>query len=361
MWPQTCIFYGQKWWAIIGLFQKWGKPHKIATFILYYLYIYIIVNFYGKPHFYIIGKMMNHHCVVAYPIVAEPCGPGVYGGNATPGRSIEHVDSNARLGLDDFIWTWILQIPPKKGRHHVSGYMEGLGISYFNMGLFQTWHHFARWNCHFGGIPQFWAISSWQGKTRYWKDVLISSRHFLCVFSWKLPCQIIHHGIRKPPTKTEVVMGKSWKVVESYPQAEKNPAIFDDLPTAMGFCRCLDANAGEPNKLGAKVLWLSCNQREQRLGNQGLENQVQNARGCFGCKVIRLPEVCRFLIRFWIFWGDIAASILVKLIDIIGARLYNCMDQSAMQETRTWTLSQRMGSFLAPLDFGQIRFQGSGW
>jgi hypothetical protein len=77
-----------------------------------------------------------------------------------------------------------------------------------------------------------------------------------------------------------------------------------------------------------------------------------------------LPEVCRFLIRFWIFWGDIVASILVKLIDIIGARLYNCMDQSAIQETRAWTLSQRMGSFLAPpkqVDFGQIRFQGSGW
>lgn len=84
------------------------------------------------------------------------------------------------------------------------------------------------------------------------------------------------------------------------------------------------------------------------LGQPGFGKSIANGKGCFGCKVIRLPEVCRFLKRFWIFWGDIAASILVKLIDIIGARLYNCMDQSAMQETRAWTLSQCMGSFLAP-------------
>lgn len=87
--------------------------------------------------------------------------------------------------------------------------------------------------------------------------------------------------------------GCDGKVMESHPQAEKNPAIFDDLPTAMGFCRCLDANAGEPNKLGAKVLWLSCNQREQRLGNQGLENQLQMVGDV---SVARLLDCQRFVV-----------------------------------------------------------------
>ena len=214
--------------------------------------------------------------------------------NGTPGRSIEHVESNARLGLDDFIWTWILQIPPKKGTHHVSGYMEGLGISYFNIGLFQTWHHFASWHCHFGGIPGFWAISSWQGKTRYWKDVLISSRHFLCVFSWKLPCQIIHHGIRKPPTKTEVVMGKSWKVIRKQKKSSHLwwSAHCHGILQVFG-CQCWWTQQVRGERSVAQL-----QPKRTALGNQGLENQLQMVGDV---SVARLLDCQRFVVVWYVF------------------------------------------------------------
>ena len=155
-------------------------------------------------------------------------------------------------------------------------------------------------------------------------------------------------------------MGKSWKVIRKQKKIQPSLMICPLPWDSAGVWMPMLVN---PTSQGRKVGG-SAATKENSAGQPGFGKSIANGRGCFGCKVIRLPEVCRCLIRFWIFWGDIVASILIKLIDIIGARLYNCMDQSAMQETRAWTLSQRMGSFLAlpkQVDFGQIRFQGSGW
>ena len=78
-------------------------------------------------------KLMNHHDVVGYPIVAEP----------SPGRSIEHVDSNAPLGLDDFMFDDLarhqfdeshhqtLQISPRKRYAPCLWLLGGLGISIY--------------------------------------------------------------------------------------------------------------------------------------------------------------------------------------------------------------------------------------